>query len=79
MTATKSLQNELLVKSHPSNFINDVFTQRQSSRRRRPDYTGKSCAASTPDEMGRSYKIVAGVAWSMKVEASGRSTPSLDL
>lgn len=37
------------------------------------------CATSAPDEMGRSYKIVAGVAWSMKVEASGRSTPSLDL
>lgn len=39
--SANSLQNDLLVKGHSSNFINTIFTQPQSSHHRRPDYTGE--------------------------------------
>lgn len=70
---------DLLITSHSSNFINNIFTQPQSSRHRWPDQTGKSCTISSPEEMGRLYKIEAGVELSIKAEASGGSTLSLDL
>lgn len=36
-----SLQNDLLVVGHSSNFIDTIFTQPQCSHRRRLEYTGK--------------------------------------